>query len=132
LLLDSGMGDGRGPKLALLELTEVEQETLRAWAGRGKTAQALAVRARIVLACAGGLSNSEVSRQLGVSLPTVGKWRARFVVDRLDGLGDEPRPGAPRKISDVQVETVIVKPESVDRRGRVCRMKLSVALTCSD
>src|SRR6266545_4818277 len=103
------MGDGRGPKLALLELTEVERETLRAWARRGKTAQALAVRARIVLACAGGLSNSEVSRQLGVSLPTVGKWRARFVADRLDGLGDEPRPGAPRKITDAQVEMVIVK-----------------------
>ena len=103
------MGDGRGPKLALLELTEGERETLRAWARRGKTAQALAVRARIVLACAGGLSNSEVSRQLGVSLPTVGKWRARFVADRLDGLGDEPRPGAPRKITDARVEMVIVK-----------------------
>src|SRR5216110_3043003 len=103
------MGDGRGPKLALLELTEGEREALRAWARRGKTAQALAVRARIVLASADGLSNSEVSRQLGVSLPTVGKWRGRFVGDRLDGLGDEPRPGAPRKITDARVEMVIVK-----------------------
>src|SRR5690242_21679192 len=87
------MGDGRGPKLALLELTVVEREALRGWARRGKTAQALALRARIVLACADGLSNSEVARQLGVSLPTVGKWRKRFVGDRLDGLHDEPRPG---------------------------------------
>jgi transposase len=103
------MGDGRGPKLALLELTADEREALRGWVRRGKTAQALALRARIVLACADGLSNSEVSRRLGASLPTVGKWRARFVVDRVDGLRDEPRPGAPRKITDAQVEEVIVK-----------------------
>jgi transposase len=103
------MGDGRGPKLAPLELTGVEREALQALVRRSKTAQALALRARIVLACAEGLSNSEVSRGLGVSLPTVGKWRARFVADRLAGLSDEPRPGAPRKISDAQVEAVIVK-----------------------
>ncbi|MEU4644705.1 IS630 family transposase [Micromonospora sp. NPDC023814] len=103
------MGDGRGPKLAPLELTAEEREALRGLARRPKTAQALAVRARIVLACAEGLSNSEVSRRLGVSLPTVGKWRKRFVVDRVDGLRDEPRPGAPRKITDVQVEAVITK-----------------------
>lgn len=74
-----------------------------------KTAQALAMRARIVLACADGLSNSEASRRLGVSLPTIGKWRKRFVADRVDGLRDEPRPGAPRKIGDAQVEAVIAK-----------------------
>ncbi|ROO51977.1 transposase [Micromonospora sp. Llam0] len=78
-------------------------------ARRPKTAQALATRARIVLACAEGLSNSEVSRRLGVSLPTVGKWRKRFVADRVDGLRDEPRPGAPRKIGDAQVEAVITR-----------------------
>src|SRR6266480_4497719 len=103
------MGDGRGPRLAVLELTAEEREALQGLARRPKTAQALALRARIVLACADGLSNSEVSRQLGVSLPTVGKWRQRFVTDRLDGLGDEPRPGAPRKITDARVEMVIVK-----------------------
>ncbi|SCL24745.1 IS630 family transposase [Micromonospora inyonensis] len=103
------MGDGRGPKLAPLELTAEEREALRGLARRPKTAQALAVRARIVLACAEGLSNSEVSRRLGVSLPTVGKWRKRFVADRVDGLRDEPRPGAPRKIGDAQVEAVITK-----------------------
>ncbi|MFF5232301.1 helix-turn-helix domain-containing protein [Dactylosporangium sp. NPDC000521] len=65
------MGDGRGPKLATLELTAVEREELRGLARRPKTAQALALRARIVLACADGLSNSEASRKLGVSLPRV-------------------------------------------------------------
>lgn len=101
------MGDGRGPKLAPLELSAAEREALQAWVRRGKTAQALASRARIVLACAEGLSNSEVSRRLGISLPTVGKWRQRFVRHRLDGLSDEPRPGAPRTITDAQVEQVI-------------------------
>lgn len=103
------MGDGRGPKLAALVLTVEEREVLQGLARRPKTAQALASRARIVLACAEGLSNSEVSGRLGVSLPTVGKWRKRFVSDRVDGLRDEPRPGAPRKIGDAQVEAVITK-----------------------
>jgi transposase len=103
------MGDGRGPKLAPLELSQAERDALEGWARRGKTAQALAMRARIVLACARGLSNSEVSRQLGVSLPTVGKWRKRFIEQRVDGLSDEPRPGAPRTIADARVEMVIIK-----------------------
>jgi transposase len=103
------MGDGRGPKLAVLELTADEREMLQSLARRPKTAQALALRARIVLACAENLSNSEVSRRLGVSLPTVGKWRSRFVAGRVDGLRDEPRPGQPRKITDAQVEAVIIK-----------------------
>ncbi|GAA0734333.1 IS630-like element ISMsm2 family transposase [Dactylosporangium roseum] len=95
--------------MAELTLTAEERDVLLGWARRAKTAQALALRARIVLACADGLSNSEVSRRLGTSLPTVGKWRQRFVANRLAGLQDEPRPGAPRKITDAQVETVIVK-----------------------
>jgi hypothetical protein len=90
-------------------LTVEEREALQGLARRPETAQALAVRARIVLACAESPSNSEVSRRLGVSLPTVGKWRKRFVIDRLDGLRDEPRLGAPRMITDVQVEAVITK-----------------------
>src|SRR2546423_11636412 len=98
------MGDGRGPKLAVVELAADEWEALQGLARRPKTAQALALRARIVLACADGLSNSEVSRRLGVSLPTVGKWRQRFIADRVDGLRDEPRRGAPRKITDTVVE----------------------------
>jgi transposase len=103
------VADGRGPKLAPLELTTAEREELQGLARRPKTGQALAMRARVVLACADGLSNSEASRRLGVSLPTIGKWRKRFVVDRVDGLLDEPRPGAPRKIGDAQVEAVITK-----------------------
>ena len=67
------------------------------------------MRARIVLGCAGGMLNKEVAAELKVSPATVGKWRARFVGDRLDGLFDEPRPGPARTITDRQVEEVIVK-----------------------
>ena len=86
-----------------------ERETLERWARRHTTGQALALRCRIVLACAEGGSNIEVARAFGVHRMTVGKWRARFVAQRLDGLHDEPRPGAPRTISDDDVERVIVK-----------------------
>jgi transposase len=98
----------RGIPLALLELSADERETLERWARRPKSAQALALRCRIVLACAEGGSNIEVAHRLGVSRLTVGKWRSRFVTDRLDGLHDEPRPGSPRTISDDDVERVIV------------------------
>ena len=97
----------RGRPVPMLSLTTQEQETLLRWAGRRKTAQDLALRARIVLACAQGKSNTVVSRSLGLSQPTVGKWRGRFVGQRLDGLLDEPRPGAPREITDAEVERVI-------------------------
>jgi len=97
------------PKLTELVLSEEEDETLRRWSRRPKTAQALALRSRIVLRCARGGSNTEVAEELGVQRGTVAKWRARFVADRLDGLLDEPRPGRPRTITDQQVEAVIVK-----------------------
>jgi transposase len=96
------------PILDPVALTFDERRALEAWLRRPKTAQALALRARIVLACAdSGASNSDVGRQLRVNRTTVAKWRARFLKKRLDGLLDEPRPGAPRQIMDDQVERVV-------------------------
>jgi transposase len=88
----------------------VERETLTRWTRRAKTSQALALRAKIVLLCAvEGALNKDVAAQVGVWPRTVNKWRSRFVRDRLEGLSDEPRPGAARTITDEQVEEVIVK-----------------------
>jgi transposase len=94
--------------MAELTLTEDERETLVRWSRRATSAQALAQRCRIVLGCAEGKSNQQVAAELGIWPQTVGKWRRRFLEARLDGLSDEPRPGAPRKISDEQVEAVVV------------------------
>jgi transposase len=90
-------------------LSDQEREQLESWARRGKSAQALAQRARIVLAAAEGLKNTEIARRLAVDRSTVVKWRLRFVRDRLDGVVDEPRPGRPRTVSDAQVEEVIIR-----------------------
>jgi DNA-binding CsgD family transcriptional regulator len=89
-----------GRPMAELTLTDDERETLQRWARRPKSAQVLALRSKIVLACASGATNLRVAEQLGISRMTVGKWRSRFLRDRLAGLTDEPRPGAPRTISD--------------------------------
>jgi len=97
----------QGRPVAKMTLTAEEYATLQGWAQRPKTAQALALRARIVLACAEGKSNTVVSGALQLCRQTVGKWRGRFLAQRLDGLLDEPRPGAPRRIGDSQVERVI-------------------------
>jgi transposase len=97
----------RGRRLADLVLSEGERESLERWARRPKTAQALALRARIILGCAEGKSNTNVAEELEITKATVGKWRQRFLDQRLDGLLDEPRPGAPRTISDADVERVI-------------------------
>jgi transposase len=92
----------------LIELTDGERETLQRWARRRRSAAGLAQRSRIVLACAEGLTNVAVAARVGVSVPTVRRWRGRFAKQRLDGLLDEPRPGRPRTISDERVEEVIV------------------------
>jgi transposase len=95
------------PVAAEVTLSEFERAQLEVWARRPSSAQALAQRSRIVLACAEGWSSSEVARRLSLTVGTVRKWRTRFVADRLDGLLDEPRPGRPRTVSDEQVEAVI-------------------------
>jgi transposase len=99
------MRSGR-PKAALTMSVE-ERETLKRWARRPKTAQALALRARILLRCAEGFDNGAVAVEMGITGQTVGKWRSRFIEKRLEGLLDEPRPGAPRQIRDEDVERVL-------------------------
>lgn len=99
---------GLGRPIPRLILAPSERDALSRWSRRRTTAQGLALRARIVLECARGQPNKAVAKELGVMPATVGKWRRRFVDKRLDGLLDEPRPGAPRKISDNDVERVIV------------------------
>ena len=99
----------RGPKLEPIILTTEENNRLVEWTRRHKTSQALAMRARVVLNCKPGRSNREIAEQLRVTAQTVGKWRTRFSEKRLDGLLDEPRPGAPRTIGDAAVEQVIAK-----------------------
>ena len=98
---------GRGRPIAPLALDGAERETLEQWTRRPKTAQALALRARIVLACADGRSNTGVAAELRVCVDTVGRWRSRFLEQRLDGLLDQPRSGRPRMIDDADVERVI-------------------------
>ena len=95
--------------MAELILGDDERQALKTWASRPKSTQRLATRARIVLACAEGLDNKAVAARLGVCAATVGTWRRRFVERRLEGLADEPRPGAPRKITDADVERVVAK-----------------------
>jgi len=96
-----------GRPIAQLVLSDDERENLARWARRPKSAQALALRAKIVLACAEGATNTDVAARYGVTAQMVGKWRSRFVTGRLGGLSDQDRPGRPRTISDTQVEQVV-------------------------
>ena len=98
---------GRGRPLVSLKLTDKERVELEKFVARPSTAQAIAQRARIVLECESGKPNTQVAEEMSLTRETVGKWRRRFLEKRIDGLFDEPRPGAPRKISDDDVERVI-------------------------
>ncbi|MGH3405886.1 MAG: IS630 family transposase [Streptosporangiaceae bacterium] len=100
------MGDTR---LKPVVLSDDERRTLENWVKRRSTAQGLALRARIMLACADGGSNVAVGARLGVNRKTVARWRNRFQEKRLDGLTGDPRPGVPRAITDAQVEDVVVR-----------------------
>jgi transposase len=97
------------PRLKPLTVTDDERARLEAWVRRPKTAQRLALRSRIVLAAADGLGNTAIAADLRVCLPTVGKWRERFLLKRLDGPADEPRPGTPRTVTDARVEEVVTR-----------------------
>jgi transposase len=98
------------PNVAVaIELTDDERVQLEAWTRRPTSAQALAMRSRIVLTAAEGLKNTEIAERLGINRAMAAKWRARFAEHRLDGLTDEPRPGRPRTITDEQVDEVITR-----------------------
>jgi len=109
------MRTGR-PKASLV-LTPDERRELESLAHRSRSAPTLARRARIVLGCADGRDNGTVARRLRLSPTTVCKWRARFVADRVAGLFDEPRVGAPRQITDDKVEDVIIRTLETTPRG---------------
>src|ERR1039457_6118578 len=128
---------GAGRPKAALELTEDERAVLERWARRPKSAQALALRSRIVLACSEGAANKEGAARFGGRPPRGGTGRARFVSGRREGLGDEPRPGQPRKITDEQVEEVIVKtlerkPPNLDTHWSTRSMARAAGLNQTD
>jgi transposase len=97
----------KGRPLSLLSIAEADRKQLVSWSRRSKTAQALAMRARIVLLAADGVSNTAIAAQLSTTLHTTGKWRQRFLDGGVDGLLDEPRPGTSRKLGDEDVERVL-------------------------
>jgi len=99
----------RGRAAVSIELDEAEQTALSALTRRHGAAQSLAMRARIVLGAADGLTNKEIAAKLDVGAHTVGAWRKRFASDRMDGLYDEPRPGAPRQIGDEEIAATVRK-----------------------
>jgi len=102
------MGRVGRPTVAI-ELSDDERETLERWTRRHSSSQALALRSRIVLACADGKPNTTIAAELDCNKVTVAKWRHRFAAERLEGLGDAPRPGAARQIGDEIVEAIVVE-----------------------
>src|ERR1700730_1692986 len=115
LYKEASMRTGR-PKVALI-LTDDERQRLESLAHRSRSAPHVARRARIILACADGTDSKGVARRLHVTPATGCKWRGRFVRQRLDGLYDEPRPGAKRTITDEQVEQVVIRTLETTPRG---------------
>jgi transposase len=112
-----------------LRLSAEEKVALESMAARSRTAPQLARRARIILKCASGVDNKTVAMKMRVTQQMVGKWRSRFVSKRLEGLVDEPRPGAPRRISDAAVEKVVVKTLEQTPRGATHWSTRSMAKT---
>ncbi|MGF3021497.1 helix-turn-helix domain-containing protein [Methylobacterium aquaticum] len=101
-----------------VQLSPAERDALEKWAGRRKTAQGLAVRARILLRADEGASNKAMAADLSLDPATVSKWRNRFLSDRVEGLYDRPRSGAPRRIDDAQVEALVLDTPSPPRADR--------------
>jgi transposase len=101
-----------------LVLTADEQERLQSLAHRARSQPVLARRARVILASAQGLGNNVVAKRLRCSPGMVNKWRSRFLKARLEGLYDEPRPGAPRQVSDAQVEEIVIQTLESTPRGQ--------------
>jgi transposase len=120
----------RGRPIPKLTLSEQEREMLQQWSRRAKSAQALALRARIILECGRGRTNSQAASELRVTPQTIGKWRSRFCAKRLDGLLDEPRPGTPRRLSDADVERVLVKTLESTPKGATHWSTRSMARAC--
>jgi transposase len=120
----------RGRRLENLGLSAAENDQLLRWTRRPKVAQALAQRAQIVLLCAAGTANDDVARQLDVTPQTVGKWRRRFLRQRLDGLLDAPRSGAPRRISDDLVDRIVTMTLQDPPDGRLHWSSRAMARAC--
>jgi transposase len=120
----------RGRPIAALKLTESERERLSRWMRRPKSAQALAQRARIILACAEGLNNTQVGDRLHLTVQTVGKWRSRFVQKRLDGLLDQARPGTSQRLTDKEVEEVLAMTLESTPKDATHWSTRSMAQTC--
>ena len=112
------------------DLSEAQRQQLQRWVRRSTTAQALVLRARIVLETAAGKSDLEVAGELGTTRGTVGKWRRRFLRAGCDGLVDEPRPGAPRTIGDDDVERVVVQTLETIPAGATHWSTRSMAKAC--
>src|SRR5918997_2550655 len=110
--------------------SEAERAELEGWSRRRRTAQGLALRARIVLRAAAGLSNTAVADELGVAKHTVGKWRERFARDRLEGLRDEPRSGAPRTVTDERVTELLARTLETTPEGATHWSTRSMAAAC--